>query len=131
MFIIDKKNFDVVKDKNIIGSNYKGKIDKINENDILIFYIKNPQCTISGIGNVASKYQDNTKIFYNGLYSHRLKIKSLNIFEKPINFRDLIDKFNFIKNKSKWQLHLFGSRGLKELSKNDFEIIMNLQNKLL
>jgi len=125
MFIIDKKNFKVVKDKNIIGSNYKSKIDKINENDILTFYLKNPQCTISGIGKVASKYQDNTKIFEFGLYSYRLKIKSLNIFEKPINFRDLLDKLSFIKNKSKWQLHLFGSRGLRELSKNDFDIINN------
>lgn len=128
MFIIDEKNFDVVKNKNIIGSNYKSKIDKINENDILIFYIKNPQCTISGIGNVASKYQDNTNIFYNGQYSYRLKIKSLNIFDKPINIRDLIDKFSFVKNKSKWQLYLFGSRGLRELSKNDFDIINNYKS---
>ena len=125
MFIITEENWKTVKETNIIGSDYKDKIEKIDIGDKIIVYIKNPHCKITGLYEVLSRFHDNSKFFKKGVYAFRLKLKPLEILDKPIDFRKLISKLKFIKNKQKWYLHLYGIRGVKELSKMDFDLIFS------
>jgi len=125
MFIINNENWEIVKKTNIIGSNYKSKIDKINKGDRIIVYIKMPLCEVVGFFVVLSKYEESSNLFNNGVYAYRLKLKPIKKLEKPIDFRKLVNKMKFINNKSKWNLHLFGARGIKELSNVDFNLLFN------
>jgi len=125
MFIITQENWRIVKKTNIIGSKYKTKIDKIEKGDKIIVYIKTPHCKIKGFFEVLSKYQEDGRLFKGGIFGNRLKLKPTQILKKPIEFRSLINKLNFIKNKKRWYLHLYGVRGVLKLSKKDFEFILN------
>ena len=51
------------------------------------------------------------------------KLKEIKIFEPPINFKDLIPKLKFIKNKKKWSGHLMG-KAMREISEEDYKTIV-------
>ena len=123
LFIINKENWEMVKKTNIIGSNYEDKTKIITPNDILVVYAIKPMSSILATYKVISKFKENKKIFVGDIYPHRLRIEPIKILKTPILFKELIYKFSFIKNKNKWQLYLFGARGVRELAIKDYNII--------
>ena len=126
MFIVDQKNWEVIKKHNIIGSKYKVKLEKININDIVILYVIRPLSSIVGEFSVISNcYLDRNFIFFGDFYSYRIELKPIKILKNPIDIKDLINKLDFIKNKEHWFTHFFGVKGIRELSIIDFKIIDN------
>lgn len=126
MFIINEKNWEVVKKTSVIGSNYKNKEQQIKKGDIIIIYNKRPISSIMGKFEVISNYVDRKNIFSGGTYPYRLKLNPIKILKNPIEIKPLIEKLDFIKNKKYWFAHLFGVKGLRKLSEKDFKTINNL-----
>jgi predicted RNA-binding protein len=54
----------------------------------------------------------------------RVKIKPIKIFDKPVEFKLLIPKLNFITNRKKWGGHLMG-KAMREISEDDFELVLS------
>ena len=122
LFIINDNNWHIVKKLKIIGSRYENRIKLIEKNDIVIIYIKRPFFIITAVYRVSSKLYGEDELFHGGIYPHRLKLDVIKELEQPINFKNLISELEIIKDKKKWGLSLFG-RGVKEITKKDFDIV--------
>jgi len=122
LLIINQKNWDIVKKTNIIGSKYGTKMNLIKKNDIIIIYIK-MLSLIVGEYNVILNYKDEKEHFHGEIYPFRLKLDPIKILKNPISIRSLINRLEFIRNKKSWYAHLYGGRGIKQLSSKDYKII--------
>lgn len=125
MFIINQENWEVVRNMNIIGSNRKGRVELINKGDMIIVYSIRPLSSIMGLFKVRSRKTENKKIFSGEIYPFRISLDPIYILEKPLKFKKLVGKLEFIKNKDRWNMYLFGVQGIRKLSKNDYNTIIN------
>lgn len=139
--ITNSENWEVIRKENVWGvaDRHKNTISKVNLGDKLVIYgiqekigddrILEPR--IYGIFEVISKvYRDAKKIFKSRrgeLYPNRVKIKPIKIPDNPIEFKPIIEKLEFIKNKKKWNTHLFG-RAMREIPEKDFKTIEELMS---
>lgn len=136
--ITNEENWDVVREKNIWGvaERHKNTIAKMKKGDTMVMYLKQEkidneikESRIAGVFEVSSEvYTDNTKIFNTpkGMrtetFSLRIKVKPVEIFKKPVEFKPLIPQLKFITNKQKWAGHLMG-KAMREIPVEDFEVI--------
>ena len=132
--ITTRENWEVVRRNNIWGveERHRKVISRVNVGDKLVFYVKQEvhgkeklPPMIVGIYEVLSKpYRDDTKIFKDRLYPWRIKIKPIKIGE--VEFKPLIPKLKFIKNKDGWTGYLMG-KAMREIPEEDY----NLLNRVL
>ena len=99
MFIINQENWEIVRSKNIIGSNNINKLKIIKENDYVVVYVKKPVSSLTGILKVISNYVDRKSLFKGGNYPYRLKLSPIKILDNPINIKTILNELNFIKIK--------------------------------
>lgn len=84
---------------------------------------------ITGVFEAASAvYTDKTRIFKtpkgmgNETFPLRIKLKPVDIFKEPVEFKPLIQNLKFITNKRRWSGHLMG-KAMRIIPKDDFEVI--------
>ncbi len=108
----------------------------MKEGDIAIIYIKWDSITypyitpaIAGIFSViSSPYYDTAPLFNtpknmgNEKFPCRIKLEPIKIFNIPLEFKPLVEKLPFIRNKQKWGGHLQGC-ALRDIGQKDYEII--------
>ena len=138
--VTTEANWNVVREKNVwgVGERFKKAIQRVKPGDKLIFYVmqtrKNKDVIpsrITGIFEAASEpYKESTKIFKpygtENTFPYRVKLKPIKIFEKPINFKKLVPKLSFIKNKQKWTGSL--RRAMIEIPEKDYKTITERQD---
>jgi predicted RNA-binding protein len=136
--ITNEENWNVVKAKNIWGvaERHKNTIAKVKNGDKLLVYLKQEkigdeikESRIAGVFEAATEvFSDNTRIFKvpkgmgNETFPLRIKLKPVDIFKKPADFKPLIPQLKFITNKKKWAGHLMG-KAMREIPEEDFEVI--------
>jgi predicted RNA-binding protein len=125
MFIINQENWEVVKKTNVIGSNNKNKVDLIQKDDLIIIYAIRPLSSILGAYKVITKKNEKKVNFSGGSYPYQLKLEPIEILKEPIGIISIVDKLDFIKRKDKWHTYLFGVKGIRKLSKKDYDKIIN------
>jgi predicted RNA-binding protein len=69
------------------------------------------------------RFIDSSRRFKGKLYPLRIGLRAIVIFSKPLNFRELVPKLSFIKNKRVWEGHIRG-RAMREISERDFETVL-------
>lgn len=131
--VTNRANWEVIKKNNVWGvsDRHKKVIMSVSVGDKLVFYLKQEirgkekhPPVIAGIYEVASEaYRDETEIFEGGLYPWRIKIKPVKLGQ--IEFKPLIPKLKFIRNKERWTGHLMG-RAMIPLPVEDYELISSL-----
>nr|MDO8081699.1 EVE domain-containing protein [Candidatus Freyarchaeota archaeon] len=128
--ITNAENWEVVKNKKVWGvtDRHKNKISQVKPGDILIFYITKSY-KVGGIMKADSEpYMGTEKIFSptgfaaKEIFPNRVKLKSQIIVDKPINFKELVPKLKFIKNKKVWAGSLQG-KTMRLIPKEDYETI--------
>lgn len=132
--VTTQDNWEIIKRKNVWGVTERAKniLSRVSVGDRLIFYVIQTRkdgevipSRLVGIFEVASKpYYDDKHVFktYKGnIFPHRIKIKPVKIFSKPIIFKDLVEKLSFIKNKRFWTVYF--RRAMFEIPANDYGII--------
>jgi len=141
--ITNEVNWKVIREKNIWGvpERHKNTIAKVKPGDKLVIYLKQEKVNdeikeprIVAVYEVISEpFRDSTRIFSskgmrtNETFPWRVKIKPIKIFDKPVEFKPLIPKLNFITNKKKWSGHLMG-KAMREIPEKDYELILSLQS---
>lgn len=128
--ITTHENWDIIRKQNIWGveTRYAVTIKRVCVGDRLIFYVKQEikgsaktPSMIVGIFEVISEpFYDETPIFSGGIYPWRVKLKPIKLGE--VEFKLLISKLEFIKNKRKWSAHLRG-KAMIEISEEDYNLI--------
>ena len=131
--ITTRENWRIIKERNIWGveERHLKTLRRVKIGDKLVFYIKQKigkgevyPPMIAGIYEVASEpFMDEEKIFSGGLYPWRIRIKPIKFGE--IEFKPLIPRLKFIKNKKKWTGHLMG-RAMREIPEEDYMLIYEL-----
>ncbi len=89
---------------------------------------------ITGIYEVISDiYEDNSQIFVvprrmaNENFPLRIKLKPITIFKNPIQFKPLIPKLSFIKNKVMWSGSIRSA--MRVIPETDYELIINAESQ--
>jgi len=138
--ITNEVNWKVIREKNIWGvpERNKNTIAKVKPGDKLVIYLKQEKIDneikpsrVVGIYEVISvPFRDSTKIFSSKgvrnsgeTFPWRVRIKPIKIFDKPIEFKHLIPKLKFIKNKKRWSLY-FRGKAMKNIPEEDFKLIL-------
>ena len=131
--ITNRENWEIIKKQHVWGvsERHKNTIMKVKKGDKLVFYVKQEvqgkekyPSMIVGIYEVASEpYRDETEIFKGGTYPWRINIKPIKLGQ--LEFKPLVLKLKFIKNKEVWSGHLVG-KAMREIPKEDYELIYDL-----
>ncbi|USH00038.1 EVE domain-containing protein [Thermococcus argininiproducens] len=138
--ITNRENWKIIKNNNIWGvpeKRHKNTLLKVKPKDKVIIYIKQEkdqegntlEPKIVAIYEVVSEpFKDSKKVFKapknsNETYPWRIKLKLIKSGE--IEFKPLIPKLSFIKNKKKWSTHLFG-KAMREIPEEDYKLIEKL-----
>jgi len=121
---VSEENWRVIKQRLIWGvsEKFRKRIENISAGDIIVFYVA--PASIGGVFEVTSQvFKDDTRIFAsNEVYPYRVKLKPLLVPAKRVNFKPLITKLSFIRNKNRWAAYI--RLPLREISKEDYEIII-------
>lgn len=138
--ITNRKNWEIIKKKKIWGvseNRHKNTLLKTKIGDKVVIYLKQERAEngeileprIVGIFEIVSEpFKDSTPIFKapkssNERYPWRVKLKEVKLGE--LDFKQLIPKLTFIKNKNKWHAHLFG-KAMREIPEKDYKLIEKL-----
>ena len=122
IFILSPKEWEKVKKEQVIGTDRKDVYDKIRSSDKILIYV-------TEISEINALFEVEYKLKANDIdtsinYPYLLKISLIKYFEKTPDFKKIVEKLDFIKNKEKWYSHLAGVRGIKELSLRDYTAII-------
>ncbi len=136
--ITTRENWEIIKKEKIWGvpERHKNTIRKVKPGDKLIFYLRQERVdkevlpsAIAGIMEASSEvFLDRKRIFKGSprdskeIFPYRVKLKEVKIPERPVEFKPLIPKLKFIKNKSKWAGHLMG-KAMREIPEEDYKLI--------
>ena len=118
----------------------KHKIHKAKPGDTLLVYVGQQVIdkettlppAITGCFAITSEvYEDTKRVFTappkvgNGdeVFPLRIKLKTIEIFDPPVEFKPLIPKLAFIKNKTQWSGHIRG-QAMRTIPEEDYEFIM-------
>lgn len=100
-----------------MDSTYNAK--HIKPRDIIIYYFSGESC-VKGIYEVVDKPWGR----YEGWISdHQIPIQPIVELKNSTDFKCLIPKLNLFTNKVNWASHIQGTNSIRELSKEDFNII--------
>jgi predicted RNA-binding protein len=139
--ITTEENWHVILKNNVWGvpERHKNTIARVKPGDKLLIYLKQErdkdriiEPRIVAVYEATSEvFKDSKKIFKtpagtrNETFPLRIKLKPVKIFDKPVEFKPLIPKLKFIKNKKKWTGHLMG-KAMREIPEEDYELIMSV-----
>jgi len=137
--ITNEENWEIIKKNKIWGvaEKHQNTISKVKKGDRCLIYVKQEkigdelkESRIVGEYEVISEvFKDSKRIFKsppnmrNESFPYRIKLKPIKVFKKPIEFKPLIPKLNFIKNKRKWSGHLMG-RAMRQIPEEDYRLIV-------
>jgi len=137
--ITTEENWKVIKQRNIWGvaGRHSNTIAKVKPKDKCLIYVistkKNkeiiPPRIVAAYEVISEVFRDSAKIFKsppnkNESYPLRIRLKPIKIFSTPVDFKSLIPKLRFIKNKQKWVGHIQG-KAMREIPEEDFKLIMS------
>jgi predicted RNA-binding protein len=137
--VTTSENWAITKETSILGAaeRYRKSLSQLSIGDRCLIYVRQHKVNKDVIGprivaeyEVASKpFDDKQKIFgtppgmANEAFPQRVKLKPLRIFKKPIEFKPLILRLAFIKNKKNWAAHLQG-RAIIKITEQDYDSIV-------
>jgi predicted RNA-binding protein len=136
--ITNEDNWRVIREKNVWGvsQRHKNTIAKVKLGDKCLIYVMSTKKDkeiipprIVAVYEVASEvFEDRSRIFKSPqgkseLYPYRIKLKPIEIFKKPVDFKSLIPELSFIKNKKRWTGHIQG-KAMREIPEEDFKLIV-------
>lgn len=138
--ISTRANSDVTIKKQIWGvpKRYVNTITKTQPGDTLLVYVGQEVIdkdttlppAITGCFEITSAvYEDAKPIFTapkklgNEVFPLRIRLKTMQVFDPPVEFKPLIPKLEFITNKTQWSGHIRG-QAMRTIPEEDYAYIM-------
>jgi len=131
--VTNEENWEVIKRNNIWGvpKARRKTLQKVEKGDKLVIYVRGvkngteqkPPRIVAAYEVSSEPFEDAGSMFLRE-YPYRVKIRPIKIFEKPVEFRSLVPKLAFIKNKQNWNAYVRSS--MRKIPEEDFETIVSL-----
>jgi predicted RNA-binding protein len=134
----NRDNWEIIKKKNIWGIPIRNKaiIERVKPGDNILIYVSQKKendeilpSAITGAFEIISKgHKDTIPIFItpekmgNEVFPYRVRLKPIKIFKEPLEFKQLIPKLKFIKNKTMWTGHI--RVAMREIPEEDYKFIL-------
>jgi len=134
----NRVNWEIIKKLNVWGIPGRNKniISNVKPGDSLLIYIAQqkegdkvlPSALAGAFEIVSAGYEDRTPIFRtpekmgNEVFPYRVRLKPVNIFPEPLEFKPLIPDLTFITNKTMWSGHL--RQAMREIPEEDYQFIL-------
>jgi len=138
--VTSEDNWRVIREKNIwgVGEKFRKTIERVKPGDKFVFYVVQTQkedqiipSRIVGVFEAVSEpYRDGSRIFKSKskggetIYPYRVKLKPIKIFDEPIEFKKLIPKLSFIRNKDKWTGYV--RLPMRKIPEEDYQLIAKM-----
>lgn len=135
--VTSEDNWNVIKDRLVWGvsEKFRKTIRRVKPGDKFVFYVVQtkkgneiiPSRVVGVFEAVSEAYKESSKVFKSrivggkAIYPYRVKLKPIKIFDKPIEFKQLIPKLSFIMNKDKWTGYV--RLPMREIPEEDFQLI--------
>jgi len=131
IFVTNEENWHAVRKNNVWGlpEGRENSIKRVKPGDLAFIYVMQTKkgdkiipSRIVALYEVVSKpFRSTSRIFKGGTYPNRVKLKPLKIAKRPIDFKSLIPKLKFVKNKQYWTGYL--RSGLASIHEDDYRLI--------
>jgi len=133
--VTNQENWEVIKEKNIWGveERHRNTISKVRPGDKLLIYVMGtkkenetmPPRIVAVYEAISEMFIDSSRRFKGKLYSLRIRLRPIAVFSRPLDFRELVPKLGFIKNKRFWVGHIRG-KAMREIPERDFETVLEV-----
>jgi predicted RNA-binding protein len=133
--VTNQENWEVIKERNIWGveERHRNTISKVKPGDRLLIYVMGTKKDDESLSPrivavyeaVSEVFIDSSRIFKGKVYPLRIRLRPIVIFPKPLDFRELVPRLSFIKNKRFWVGHIRG-KAMREIPKGDFETVLEV-----
>jgi predicted RNA-binding protein len=133
--VTNQENWEVIREKNIWGveERHRNAISKVRPGDKLLIYVMGtkkenetlPPRIVAVYEAVSEVFIDSSRIFKGKVYPLRIRLRPIAVFSRPLDFKELVPKLNFIKNKRIWVGHIRG-KAMREIPKGDFETVLEV-----
>jgi predicted RNA-binding protein len=133
--VTNQENWEVIKERNIWGveERHRNTISKVRPGDKLLVYVMGtkkddeslPPRIVAVYEAVSEVFIDSSRIFKGKVYPLRIRLRPIAVFSKSLDFRELVPKLGFIKNKKFWVGHIRG-KAMREIPKGDFETVLEV-----
>lgn len=132
IFITNHENWKVTREKKVVGyaERHKNALSRVHKGDKCLIYVTK-ESIINGEYEVASDvYYDKKSIFHAAptaseeIFPLRFKLKLITSSPRQTEYKQLIPKLSFIKNKQKWAGTFQGNACLS-IPEKDYRIIVS------
>jgi predicted RNA-binding protein len=133
--VTNQENWEVIKERNIWGveERHRNTISKVKPGDRLLIYVMGTKKENESLSPrivavyeaVSEVFIDSSRIFKGKVYPLRIRLRPIAVFSKPLDFRELVPRLSFIKNKRFWAGHIRG-KAMREIPKGDFETVLEV-----
>jgi len=122
LFIADRDNWVYCVEHASFGLEQKpGRFTDAKPGDPCVAYVRG-ESTFAGLGKITKGYYyDDSKIWEEGTFPHRVGIEVKLDFDNGVDVRSLVNSLGFITDKSHWPV--FFRRGVARIPYADYEII--------
>lgn len=98
-------------------------ISQMKPGDRIIIYLASQISCLAGVCKVTKEVYESKGLKWDDFFNYRIGVRSVKLLEEKdfVDFRQIITKLNFIKNKSSWRAYVRLS--LRKLSLHDFNIL--------
>jgi predicted RNA-binding protein len=135
----NRENWEVIKTKKLWGVPKRNKksIERSNPGDKILIFVRQEKAgdeiipsAITGAFEIVSEpFEDESPVFKKPptmpgeeFFPYRVKLKPVEVFEEPLDFKSMIPKLEFITNKKQWTGHL--RTAMRTIPDADYEYIM-------
>jgi predicted RNA-binding protein len=133
--VTNQENWEVIRERNIWGveERHRNTISKVRPGDKLLIYVMGTKKENESLSPrivavyeaVSEVFIDSSRIFKGKVYPLRIRLIPIAVFSKPLDFRELVPRLSFIKNKRFWVGHIRG-KAMREIPKGDFETVLEV-----
>ncbi|UUX92981.1 EVE domain-containing protein [Methanoplanus endosymbiosus] len=137
----NRENWEVIEKKNLWGvpKRNKNSIGRSNPGDKILIFVRQektdvkdeiiPSAITGAFEIVSEPFEDESPVFKKPptmpgeeFFPYRVKLKPVEIFDEPLDFKSLIPELEFITNKKQWTGHL--RTAMRTIPDADYEYIM-------
>ncbi len=131
IFVTNGPNWEVVRKKLIWGlpKGRENAIRRVRKGDLAFIYVMSEKRgdevvppRIAGLFEVASEpFTSSEPVFKGGAYPNRVRLRPVLVPDRPVEFKPLIPKLSFIRNKRFWTGHLRSE--MAKISKEGYDLL--------